>query len=139
MEWMMYSLFLLVIGIGFMVAGYEGNKYRDRKDKYRDVTLLQCEYCNQVNPPSVVRCQYCGASLTKAPFRYETTPPWIRKDMYLGRFKCPHCHSTYSYNVSKIEDDGMISCQNCGKSFPSPVSIFQKDESTIESSLYAGV
>ncbi len=139
LEWNIMSFLLFISGIGMMIAGAEGKKYHNRKDKYRDVTLLQCEYCTQVNPPNIVRCQYCGASLTKAPFRYETTPPWIRKEMYLGRFKCPRCSSTYSYNVSKIENNGSIKCQNCGKPFTPPFLHAQEHESAVEPSLYADV
>jgi predicted Zn finger-like uncharacterized protein len=137
--WIVSGLLFFITGVGGMIAGAEGKKYRNRKDKYRDVTLLQCEYCTQTNPPNVVRCQYCGASLTKAPFRYETTPPWIRNEMHLGRFRCPHCSSTYSYNVSKIENDGSIKCQNCGKPFAPPVPYAQWHESEVESSLYSNV
>ena len=84
---------------------------------YHNVTLLQCEYCNMTNPPNVRRCQYCGASLTKAPFSYETTPPWIRKKERLGRFRCPHCNATYSYDAANFENDDKIKCQNCMKLF----------------------
>ncbi|MFW9961153.1 MAG: MJ0042-type zinc finger domain-containing protein [Candidatus Thorarchaeota archaeon] len=137
--WILSGFLLLITGIGAMIRGYEGQKYRDRKDKYRNVTLLECEYCAQTNPPNVVRCQYCGASLTKAPFKYETTPPWIRQEMYLGRFRCPHCSSTYSYNVSKIEKDGSIKCQNCGKPFTPPLTHAQWHEPTAKPSIYADV
>jgi predicted Zn finger-like uncharacterized protein len=137
--WIISGFLFLIVGVAGMIAGYEGKKYRDRKGKYNDVTLLQCEYCNQTNPPNMVRCQYCGASLTKAPFRYETTPPWIRKEMYLGRFRCPHCSSTYSYDASKLENDGSVRCQNCGKPFAPPFPHDQWQESSVESSLYADV
>jgi predicted Zn finger-like uncharacterized protein len=118
--WIIFGLLFLINGVGAMIGGYESKKYRDRKDKYHDATLLQCDYCTQTNPPNVMRCQYCGASLTKAPFKYETTPPWIRKQMHLGRFKCPHCSATYSYDVAKLDNDGTIKCQNCMKPFTPP-------------------
>jgi hypothetical protein len=135
--WMMFGFLFLIAGVGGMIAGYEGKKYRDRKDKYNDVTLLQCEYCSQTNSPNRVRCQYCGASLTKAPFRYETTPPWIRKEMHLGRFRCPYCSSIYSYSVSNFENDGSVRCQNCGKPFVPQFPYGQLQKSSAESSLYA--
>jgi hypothetical protein len=133
--WIITGIFLFISGVGGMVAGYEGKKYRDRKDKYRDVTLLQCEYCAQTNPPNVVRCKYCGASLTKAPFKFETTPPWIRQQMHLGRFKCPFCGSIYSYNFSSLVNNSTVKCQNCGKPFVPPFPHNQWQESSVESSL----
>jgi predicted Zn finger-like uncharacterized protein len=116
---------IFVCGSQTIFSTREAMKYYNRKNKYRDVTLLQCEYSTQANPPNVVRCQYCGASLTKAPFKYETTPPWIRAQMHLGRFKCPHCGATYSYDVAKLENDGIIKCQNCNRSFIVPFPIAQ--------------
>jgi len=137
--WIITGFLLFIAGVGAMLGGHEGKNYQNRKNKYRDVTLLQCEYCTQTNPPNVMRCQYCGASLTKAPFKYETTPPWIRKQMYLGRFKCPHCSATYSYDVAKLENDGRIKCQNCLKPFTPPIPIAQWQEPTTESQLYSDV
>lgn len=137
--WIISGFLFLMTGIGGIIRGYEGQKYRDRKDKYRDVTLLQCEYCTQTNPPNVLRCQYCGASLTKAPFRYETTPPWVRKQTPLGRFRCPYCKATYSYDASKLVKDDTVKCQNCNRPFTTPFPITQSQELAEEASLYSNV
>jgi predicted Zn finger-like uncharacterized protein len=132
-----------ILGICMMITGSLGSKYLDRKDKYRDVTLLQCEYCMQANPPSFTRCRYCGAPLTRAPFTYETMPPWIREQLIdqrpLGRFICPHCNAIYSYDASKVESDGRIRCQNCLRPFLSPYPIPQQQEPTTESYLYSDI
>ncbi|MFW9812556.1 MAG: MJ0042-type zinc finger domain-containing protein [Candidatus Thorarchaeota archaeon] len=31
--------------------------------------------------------------------------------------ECPTCHASYVYHDDKISTDGLVTCQNCGKSF----------------------
>ncbi|MFW9769746.1 MAG: hypothetical protein ACFFEM_13070 [Candidatus Thorarchaeota archaeon] len=31
--------------------------------------------------------------------------------------ECPNCHSSYVYPPEKVKEGGVVSCQNCGKSF----------------------
>ncbi|RDE14582.1 MAG: hypothetical protein C4K48_05920 [Candidatus Thorarchaeota archaeon] len=136
---------LLVIGILFlltggliMFGGNEGKNYQDRKDKYRNVSLLVCEYCTQTNPPSVTRCTYCGASLTRAMFSYETTPPWIQKRR-VNRFRCPRCKAVYSYDPSSLQRDGTVKCQNCDMPFVPSRPLTPTDESNTAYSPCSGV
>jgi predicted Zn finger-like uncharacterized protein len=140
----MFSGVLLgLCGIWMMAAGGLSRKYLVRKGQYSDIALLECEYCLQANPPSNTRCQYCGAPLTRAPFAYDTMPPWIQGQMmneeHLARFRCPRCNAIYSYDVSKVESDGSVRCQNCLKPFVPPYPIPDRRESEIESHLYSDV
>jgi predicted Zn finger-like uncharacterized protein len=129
----LFSGVLLGLGvIWMMAAGGLARKYLARRGQYNDIALLECEYCLQANPPSNTRCQYCGAPLTRAPFSYETMPPWIRSQMmnqeHLARFRCPKCNAVYSYDVSKVESDGRIRCQNCFNPFMPPYPIPDRRE-----------
>ncbi|MHA1935809.1 MAG: hypothetical protein ACW97A_11045 [Candidatus Thorarchaeota archaeon] len=119
-ELIIYGAITLLMGIGAFVSGMEGRKYQDRKDKYKDLQLLVCEYCTQVNPPNVLRCQNCGASIESAEFLGDILPDWFPPTgPFLGFriVKCPKCAAVYSYDGTKVDDKGMIVCQNCAKSF----------------------
>jgi len=137
-EVVVYGLFFLIVGVGTVIGANRGKKYQDRKDKYRDVTLLVCEYCTQANPPSITRCRHCGASLTKAVFSYETTPPWIQKRR-LNRFRCPRCNAVYSYNLLNLQSGGTVKCQNCDRPFVLSRPLVLVDDSIAARSLYPDV
>lgn len=133
-----FGIMCLIVSAAPMLCIGEGAAYQDRKDKYRDISLLVCEYCTQTNPPNVTRCRYCGASLTKAPFSYVTTPPWIQKKR-LNRLRCPRCASVYSYNSSSLRSDGTVKCQNCNEPFVPSRPLAQTYESDSARSLYSDV
>jgi hypothetical protein len=121
-ELLIYGLIFVIGGAATLVQGREGSKYKDRKDKYRGVSPVICQYCSHQNSPNLVRCQNCSAPLTGAPFSRETIPPWIKKRGPSGVFKCPHCSAIYSYRLAPISQEGLVSCQNCTKPFRSSKS-----------------
>ncbi|TET11147.1 MAG: hypothetical protein E3J86_03670 [Candidatus Thorarchaeota archaeon] len=117
LELVIYGPILVMIGAFAIAQGREGSKYKDRKDKYRGVSPVICQYCSHQNSPNFVRCQNCSAPLTGASFSRETIPPWLKKRSPRGVSKCPHCSALYSYRQSLVTEDGMVTCQNCMKPF----------------------
>jgi hypothetical protein len=69
------EIILIPVGILMVFASifgiYEalqGRQYRNRKDKFRETQRLDCQYCSHINPPDILKCQNCGASLSEAEF-----------------------------------------------------------------------
>ncbi len=121
MEFLFYGISLLAIGIGIYFSANEGKKYQDRKDKYRGIPPLVCDYCMHPNTPSATRCMNCDAPLSRAPFADDAFPPWIHKHAKISGVKCPNCGAIYSYLPSMISDDNDVNCQNCNRQFHLPV------------------
>ncbi len=96
----------------------------DRKDMYRDSQPmeLECSFCSHINPPEVLDCGHCGASLKDSRSVSVTIPEWFQSgsDTPRGVCKCPHCSASYLYKLP--EGEGVVNCHNCGKSF-SPKTI----------------
>ena len=112
-------------------------RYLYRKDLYRDTypELAVCEYCSHLNPPDVLSCQFCDASLkdsemvegeipewfksTSSTESASTAPEWVNPKPNTGPKsilrKCEHCGAVYSY--AQKADDGLYICQNCGRPF----------------------
>ncbi|MFW9963120.1 MAG: hypothetical protein ACFFCX_06140 [Candidatus Sifarchaeia archaeon] len=119
---MLYGMLFLVIGIGQYAESREGQKYKDRKDRYRGISPIICPYCSHQNSPHIKACQNCGAPLSKASFSRATIPPWLQKTTLSGAFisggfKCPYCSVIYSYRYFHVSHDGMVICQNCARPF----------------------
>ena len=114
------SLSCIFSGIGKRRSIKEGQKYLYRKDMYRDSyeILLECEFCSHLNPPDVLDCQHCNGSLRDARKKEGEIPEWLKEDITVrqSRRKCIHCEAVYTYR--KFNEDGTVTCQNCGKQFP---------------------
>ncbi|MFW9975444.1 MAG: hypothetical protein ACFFDQ_09285 [Candidatus Thorarchaeota archaeon] len=110
---------LLPLGVCILVQGIVGRKYVDRKDKYTNVELLVCEYCNHINTPGIVVCDNCGAALTGAGFLSDPWPEWFEpppkpKPTRTRRYgPCSNCGKSFVYPI--LSADGKDRCPRCGK------------------------
>lgn len=103
------------IGIAQYAESRKGQKYKDRKDRYRGVFPIICSYCSHQNSPHFTACQNCGAPLTKAPFAEESIPPWLRTTS--GVVRCPYCAAFQSYRQVQGMQERLVFCQNCSRLF----------------------
>jgi hypothetical protein len=103
------------IGIVGYAEGRKGQKYKDRKDRYRGVSPIICSYCSHQNSPHFTACQNCGAPLTNAPFTEESMPPWLRTTS--GVVRCPYCAAFQSYRQVQGTEERLVFCQNCSRLF----------------------
>ncbi|MFW9808610.1 MAG: hypothetical protein ACFFE6_04425 [Candidatus Thorarchaeota archaeon] len=111
------GMVLLAIGVAQYAEANEGQKYKDRKDSYRGVSPIICSYCSHQNSPHFTTCQNCGAPLSYGSYSKETMPPWLRKTIPSGVFKCPYCAAIYSYRQASRTHEGLVTCQNCARPF----------------------
>ncbi|MFW9817232.1 MAG: hypothetical protein ACFFEW_14985, partial [Candidatus Thorarchaeota archaeon] len=113
------SVCCLCGGVGTRISNKMSQQYLYRKDMYRDShhVLIECEFCSHLNPPDVLDCQHCDASLRDATLVQGEIPEWFRQDETLSRNrkKCTHCGAIYRYD--RPREDGTVVCQNCGKPF----------------------
>lgn len=112
-----FSMIFLLCGLFTYSEGKEGQKYKERKDKYRGVSPVVCSYCSHQNSPYIQACQNCGATLADGQFARESTPPWFKQGAASGVYKCPHCRAIYSYRQAPISNEGYVTCQNCVRPF----------------------
>ncbi len=115
---LIYGAMLTLMGFCTYDRGKEGEQYLNRKDLYRDVQLLVCDYCSYVNPPSVLKCHNCGATIESADFAADSWPEWFSRTPvpYKG-IAYPNCSAIYTYDSSKKDDEGRVICQNCTEVF----------------------
>ncbi|MFW9862988.1 MAG: hypothetical protein ACFFEX_03070 [Candidatus Thorarchaeota archaeon] len=105
----------LVIGIAQYAESRKGQKYMDRKDRYRGVSPIICSYCSHQNSPHFTACQNCGAPLTEASFAEESLPPWLHTTS--GVVRCPYCAAFQSYRQVQGTQERLVFCQNCSRLF----------------------
>ena len=57
-----------VFGLYMLDRGRRGSQYKYRRDIYKETQPLPCQHCTHINPPDVLLCQKCGASLRDSEF-----------------------------------------------------------------------
>ncbi|MFX1483870.1 MAG: hypothetical protein ACFFCP_11865 [Promethearchaeota archaeon] len=114
-SFMLSGIFLLAISIGEYALSRKGQKYKDRKDRYRGVSPIICSYCSHQNSPHFTACQNCGAPLTEASFAEESIPPWLHTTR--GVVRCPYCAAFHRYRQVQGVEERLVFCQNCSRLF----------------------
>ncbi|RDE16279.1 MAG: hypothetical protein C4K47_01825 [Candidatus Thorarchaeota archaeon] len=56
-----------------------------------------------------LKCRACGRIVIEAPEDKSMVFTW--------REKCPYCDAVYSYSRDKVDVNGTLACQNCGRRF----------------------
>lgn len=116
---MLIGINLIPLGVCILVQYIAGWKYFNRKDKYANVELLLCEYCNHIGTTNDVVCDNCGAALTGADFLSDPWPEWFEpppkpKPTRMKRYgPCSNCGKSFGYPV--LSADGKNRCPRCGK------------------------
>jgi predicted Zn finger-like uncharacterized protein len=60
------------------------------------------------------RCRTCGIVLIKVSLDQRRI---VGPGTNIPAEKCPYCAAVFSYRLDKIDSDGVVACQNCGRRF----------------------